>query len=82
VATIQLSDEKTALIAAKAAAQGLTVEDWLGELAARETPAAESPSRRRRYRLAELLAQSDPNAELTFEDRVWLGDAPVGRKAI
>jgi hypothetical protein len=38
---IQLPDEQAAALTAKAAAQGLTLQDWLGELAAAETPAGE-----------------------------------------
>ena len=36
------------------------------------------PSARRRYTLDELLAQCDPQAELSDEDREWLGAKPVG----
>jgi hypothetical protein len=35
---IQLPDEQAAALTAKAAAQGLTLEDWLGILAVTETP--------------------------------------------
>lgn len=38
---IQLSDEQAAAMTAKAAAQGLTLENWLGKLAATETPVGE-----------------------------------------
>ena len=33
-----------------------------------------------RYTLDELLAQCDPEAEITAEDRVWLDVAPSGRE--
>jgi antitoxin ChpS len=36
------------------------------------------PQRRPRYTLEELLAQCDPAAELTQEDREWLDAKPVG----
>ena len=36
----------------------------------------------RRYALAELLAECDPNAERTTEDHAWLSDAPVGGEII
>jgi antitoxin ChpS len=36
------------------------------------------PQRRPRYTLEELLAQCDPSAELTQEDREWLDATPVG----
>lgn len=35
------------------------------------------PSPRPRYTLEELLAQCDPDAEISPEDRAWLGDKPV-----
>lgn len=35
---------------------------------------------RPRYTLDELLAQCDPNAPLTEEDKAWIGLAPVGRE--
>ncbi|WP_295461421.1 AbrB/MazE/SpoVT family DNA-binding domain-containing protein [uncultured Thiodictyon sp.] len=31
-----------------------------------------------RYALDELLAQCDPTAEVSDEDRAWLADRPVG----
>jgi len=35
---IELPDEQAAALTAKAAAQGLTLEDWLGKLAETEAP--------------------------------------------
>ena len=35
-----------------------------------------------RYTLDELLAQCDPSAELTAEDREWLDAEPVGRELL
>lgn len=40
------------------------------------------PQHRPRYTLAELLAQCDPQAPLTAEDRQWLNDQPAGRELI
>lgn len=60
--SIQLPDEQAAALKAKAAAQGLTLEDWLGKLAATEAQASPSRRRKGRYDLAELTAQCDPNA--------------------
>ena len=36
------------------------------------------PAARPRYNLDELLAQCDPSAEITAEDREWLDARPVG----
>jgi antitoxin ChpS len=33
-----------------------------------------------RYTLDELLAQCDPDAEITAEDRAWIDVAPSGRE--
>jgi antitoxin ChpS len=38
------------------------------------------PQVRPRYTLDELLAQCDPSAELTAEDREWLDAKPVGNE--
>jgi antitoxin ChpS len=40
------------------------------------------PQPRRRYTLDELLAQCDPMAEPTEEDREWLDAPPVGRELL
>jgi len=82
MAVIQLPDEQAAALAAKAAAQGLTLEDWLGKLAATETPAGQARPRKGRYSLAELMAQCDSNAPLSAEDRAWLDAPAVGREAL
>ncbi|MGO9262613.1 MAG: hypothetical protein ACLQU1_40980 [Bryobacteraceae bacterium] len=78
---IQLPDEQAAALTAKAAAEGLTLEDWLGKLAATETPAGQT-RRKGRYNLAELMAQCDPNAPLSAEDRAWLDAPAMGREAL
>ena len=40
------------------------------------------PSARPRYTLAELLAQCDPSADLTAEDRKWLDAKQVGSELL
>jgi antitoxin ChpS len=40
------------------------------------------PAKRPRYTLDELLAQCDPKARRTKEDREWLDNQPVGRELI
>lgn len=75
---IELSEEQAAAFKARAAADGLTLEAWLQKLAE-----VEAPTRHRkavRYTLAELIAQCDPSAPLTEEDRAWLDAPPVGRE--
>ncbi len=39
------------------------------------------PEERPGYTLDELLAQCEPSAELTTEDREWLEAGPVGSEA-
>jgi antitoxin ChpS len=38
------------------------------------------PQPRPRYTLDELLAQCDPQAPITEEDRAWLDVGPIGRE--
>lgn len=40
------------------------------------------PKRRPHYTLEELLAQCDPSAELTTEDREWLDAPAVGNELL
>jgi antitoxin ChpS len=40
------------------------------------------PHPRKKYTLEELLAQCDPNAEFSDEDRAWMNSSPVGREEI
>lgn len=40
------------------------------------------PTPRPRYRLEELLAQCDPSAEISPEDRGWLESKPVGNELL
>jgi hypothetical protein len=79
---IQLPDDQAAALAAKAAEQGLTLEDWLGKLAAAEAPAGQACPRKGRYNLAELLAQCDLSAPPSAEDRAWLDAPAVGREVL
>lgn len=51
----------------------LTVED--GRLVA-------VPRKRPKYTLEELLAQCDPDAPITEEERMWMDLPPVGREII
>lgn len=52
---------------------GLVVED--GRLVVAPTP-------RKRYKLAELLAQCDATAKLSEEDKAWTSDGPIGNELI
>ena len=72
VTVIQIPDEQAAALREKAAALGLTLEDWLRSLAA--------PVGRVSYSLNELLAECDPQAAFSAEDQDWLKDSPVGRE--
>lgn len=58
------------------------LEDWLAKLAGMETPAGPARPRVGRYDLAELIAQCDPNAPLSAEDRAWLDAPAIGREAL
>jgi len=78
---IELSDEQAASLKAKAAQQGLTLEDWLQKLAAVETSPSRTHLRKGRYSLAELMEQCDMNAPLSAEDRAWLDAPAFGREA-
>lgn len=41
-----------------------------------------APKPRPHYTLDELLAQCDPSAEPTVEDRAWLDEKPVGNELL
>jgi antitoxin ChpS len=41
-----------------------------------------APQKRKRYTLEELLAQCDPKAPISEEDREWFDSKPVGREII
>jgi mRNA interferase ChpB len=76
---LQIPDEQAAALKARAAEQGLTLEDWLKKLAGMDVA---PPKLERKYRLADLIAQCDPNIPLTQEDREWLDSPAVGREAL
>ena len=40
------------------------------------------PRKRPKYTLEELMAQCDPDAEITEEERMWMDLEPVGREII
>jgi antitoxin component of MazEF toxin-antitoxin module len=75
---IQIPDDQAAALQAKAAAQGLTLEAWLRNLAGLEEPRV----RKGRYSLADLVAQCDPTAPLSEEDKAWLDELGMGREAV
>ncbi len=74
---IELSDDQTAALRAKATADGLSIEDWL-----RRRVDQEIPRRRSRYTLTELVEQCDPQAPLSAEDREWLASHAIGRELL
>jgi len=78
---IQLPDDQAAALKARAAAQGLTLEDWFEKLSGVEVAAGQPGVRKSRYSLAELIAQCDANAPLSAEDRAWMDDPVMGREA-
>jgi len=80
--TIELSNEQALALKAKAAAQGLSLEDWFQKLAGMDVPTGEARAPRRRYSLSELMEQCDGDAPLSEEDRAWLDDPAVGREAL
>ena len=41
-----------------------------------------APEPRKRYKLADLLAECDPAAELPENDHAWISDAAVGNELI
>ncbi len=75
---IQIPDDQAAALEAKAAAQGLTLEAWLRNLAGLE----EHRRRKGRYRLADLVAQCDSTAPFSEEDKAWLDAPGAGREAL
>ncbi len=74
---IELSDEQGAVLKARAAAQGLTLEDWFQRLAGIETPPVKG-----RYSLSELVEQCDLSAPLSAEDQTWIDTPAIGREAL
>jgi antitoxin ChpS len=78
---IELPDDQAAALKARAAAQGLTLEDWFEKLAGVKVPTSRPSLRKSRYSLAELMAQCDVNAPLSAEDRAWMDAPAIGREA-
>jgi hypothetical protein len=74
---IELPDEQAEALKAKAAAEGLSVEDWLRRRVEQETRL-----RKGRYSRTELVEKCDPTAPLSNEDREWLDSPSVGREAL
>ena len=74
---IDLPDDKAALLAAKAAKDGLTLAGWFQRMAEQEAPTG-----KRRYSLSQLLEQCDTNAPLSHEDREWMNAPEAGREAL
>jgi hypothetical protein len=74
---IELPDDQAATLRAKAAAEGISLEDWFRRRADQETR-----PRKGRYTLSELVDQCDPQAPMSAEDREWLDSPPFGREAL
>ena len=74
---IELTDQQAAALKVKLAAKGLTIEDWIAQMAAQEAPVHKP-----RYTLEELLAQCETDSALPAEDRAWLDAPAVGREAL
>jgi hypothetical protein len=69
---IALPDDQAEALKAKAAAQGLSLEDWFRHRADQETRSGKG-----RYTLSELIQQCDPNVKFSYEDREWIGSPAV-----
>ena len=65
--TIEIPDDVATVLTAKAAAQGVILEDWFRLWADQECR-----TRKGRYTLAQLVEQCDEHAPLSAEDRAWL----------
>ena len=72
---IELSEDQAAALTAKAAAQGLSLEDWFQKLAEQQSP-------KPHYRLNELIEQCDTQAPLSAEDQAWMDAPAFGREAM
>jgi hypothetical protein len=75
--TVELTDQQAAALRNKLATKGLTIEDWIAQMAAHE-----APIHKPQYTLEELLAQCDTDSPLSAEDRAWLDAPAVGREAL
>jgi hypothetical protein len=74
---INLPDDQAAALQAKAAAHGMTLEDWISRKLAEEAPTG-----RNHYTLSELMEQCDLNAPLSDDDLEWLNAPAMGREAL
>ncbi|MBI4904282.1 MAG: hypothetical protein HY820_11635 [Acidobacteria bacterium] len=72
---IQIPSEQAEALRAKAALEGLTLEAWLRKLAGMDMC-------KKRYQLADLVAQCDLTAPLSAEDQAWLDAPAIGREAL
>ena len=70
IVKVELLDDQAAALEAKAAAQGWSLGDWFRFIADQEVR-----PRKGRYNLAELIQRCDPTAELSDEDREWVGSS-------
>ncbi len=75
---IELSDDQAAALKAKAAADGLSREDWL-----RRRIDQEILRRKNRYTIAELVEQCDPaKHHWSAEDRPIVSSHAIGRELL
>ena len=74
---LQIPADQAAVLQARAAAQGITLDVWLRRLAGLETPLRH----KNRYILADLVQQCDLTVPLSDEDKAWLNTTDVGREA-
>ena len=82
ILTIEIPDKQAAALQAKAASEGLTLEDWFRRLAGAEVPSGQAPSRRIRHTLSELVEQCDPHGPPSAEDRLWMDTPAVGGEVL
>ena len=74
---IDLPDDQAAVLRKKAAALGISLEQWFLLRADQEVRPLT-----RRHTLAELMRQCDPHAPLSVEDRKWMDSPAAGREAL
>ena len=65
--TIELSDDQAAVLKAKATSYCLSLEDWIKRLAVTHS----------RYKVTEPVEKCDLQAQLSPEDREWLGSPSI-----
>ena len=74
---IDIPDHLVTTLKQKAAAEGITLEEWFRRRAYQEARARKGG----KYTLAELVAQCEPGAPISVEDREWLDSPASGREA-